>query len=411
MSTVTTGSKAVIGYWNGTGRSAVEVANVASGNGTLTLMKNGGVVVLGGGIIAPAADSTTALKLTKADGTTAVLTVDTTNSRVGIGTSSPQQSLDVGTGKITGGTSSASFRNTLDLSSAAFAAMDFTFAGGGIFRPASVAVAGVPKDLFFQLLPETSSGYGYIEAWAGAGLMLGTGNGTTPIVFRVNRVEVARITSTGALQVAPTDAATAAVTDVMILDHSTSGTPAAVYGTGLRFRGQSSTTASRDMGRVRTEWTTATDASRASKMVLSAYAIGVETDVLSLASDGGITLLNSGNSSIRGGGTIGYMKLRSTSTLGIQIVAENTGQVPLMVYGMTSHVTSIQQWLDNTTGSNVLTSIPAGGGVRVHSDPGSGAASTTTLTNATGTPVTPGTPAGYIKVYIGTVASYIPYYQ
>jgi len=38
-----------------------------------------------GPILAPSADSTTALKLTKADGTTAVLTVDTTNSRIGIG--------------------------------------------------------------------------------------------------------------------------------------------------------------------------------------------------------------------------------------------------------------------------------------------------------------------------------------
>jgi hypothetical protein len=36
-------------------------------------------------IIYPASDSTTALKLTKADGATAILTGDTTNSRIGIG--------------------------------------------------------------------------------------------------------------------------------------------------------------------------------------------------------------------------------------------------------------------------------------------------------------------------------------
>lgn len=36
-------------------------------------------------VVRPASDSTTALKVTKADGTTAVVTVDTTNSRVGIG--------------------------------------------------------------------------------------------------------------------------------------------------------------------------------------------------------------------------------------------------------------------------------------------------------------------------------------
>lgn len=45
--------------------------------------------------VAPAADSTAALQLRKADGTTAVVTVDTTNARVGIGTSAPEASLDV----------------------------------------------------------------------------------------------------------------------------------------------------------------------------------------------------------------------------------------------------------------------------------------------------------------------------
>lgn len=45
---VTTGVKMVFGYWNGGGRSAVEVANVASGDGTLLLMKSGGLVAVGG---------------------------------------------------------------------------------------------------------------------------------------------------------------------------------------------------------------------------------------------------------------------------------------------------------------------------------------------------------------------------
>jgi hypothetical protein len=45
-------------------------------------------------IIYPASDSTTALKLTKADGATAILTGDTTNSRIGIGVT-PSCTLDV----------------------------------------------------------------------------------------------------------------------------------------------------------------------------------------------------------------------------------------------------------------------------------------------------------------------------
>lgn len=43
----TIGRKIVLGYWNGAGRSAVEVANVASGDGTLLVMKSGGKVGIG----------------------------------------------------------------------------------------------------------------------------------------------------------------------------------------------------------------------------------------------------------------------------------------------------------------------------------------------------------------------------
>ena len=54
--------------------------------------------------LAPAADGTAALQLRKADGTTPVVTIDTTNSRVGIGTTSPTTALHVvGAATITGG--------------------------------------------------------------------------------------------------------------------------------------------------------------------------------------------------------------------------------------------------------------------------------------------------------------------
>lgn len=46
-STVTAGSKVSIGYWSGAARSALEIANVSSGNGVLYLMKTGGNVGIG----------------------------------------------------------------------------------------------------------------------------------------------------------------------------------------------------------------------------------------------------------------------------------------------------------------------------------------------------------------------------
>jgi hypothetical protein len=48
-------------------------------------------------IIKPAADSTTAVKVTKADGSTAAFTIDTTNGRIGAGSSAPAYTFDAGT--------------------------------------------------------------------------------------------------------------------------------------------------------------------------------------------------------------------------------------------------------------------------------------------------------------------------
>ena len=45
-------------------------------------------------LIKPVANSTTAIQITKADGTTPVLTTDTTNTRIGIG-KTPTEPLDV----------------------------------------------------------------------------------------------------------------------------------------------------------------------------------------------------------------------------------------------------------------------------------------------------------------------------
>ena len=64
-------------------------------------------------IIYPASDSTTAVQIRRADGTTNVLNVDTTNSRVGIGTTSPLSKLSINGGLHVGGDSDAGDNNLL----------------------------------------------------------------------------------------------------------------------------------------------------------------------------------------------------------------------------------------------------------------------------------------------------------
>ncbi|MFA4995380.1 MAG: hypothetical protein WC521_08790, partial [Bdellovibrionales bacterium] len=108
-----TSSTNVAGYFNATGATnnyGLIVPNGNVGIGTTSPTKTLDVVGTGKistslvvPIIYPAADGTSAIKFNKADGTTNVLDIDTTNSRVGIGSATPTTTLDVaGTIKATG---------------------------------------------------------------------------------------------------------------------------------------------------------------------------------------------------------------------------------------------------------------------------------------------------------------------
>jgi hypothetical protein len=65
---------------------------------------------------------------------------------------------------------------------------------------------------------------------------------------------------------AVSDAVTNAVSDALKLRHESSGTPAAGFGTGLLFQGESSTTPNSDMARMAASWTDATHATRTAKL-------------------------------------------------------------------------------------------------------------------------------------------------
>ena len=70
-------------------------SNLDLGSRTLTTTSTGTFGNIKTPIISPSTDSTSAFQINKADGTTNVLNVDTTNGRVGIGTGSPNAKLDV----------------------------------------------------------------------------------------------------------------------------------------------------------------------------------------------------------------------------------------------------------------------------------------------------------------------------
>ena len=68
-----------------------------------------------------------------------------------------------------------------------------------------------------------------------------------------------------------TDSGTSTTPSAGLFRHNSSATPAANFGVAASFQAESTTTDNRDQGRIRTMWIAATDASRAAKMVLTAY--------------------------------------------------------------------------------------------------------------------------------------------
>lgn len=97
----------------------------------------------------------------------------------------------------------------------------------------------------------------FVSIFAGGNVGIG-GNGSGVVTAPANR-----------LTVTTTDAGTNSTTDVLAIQHNSSGTAANSFGTGMVFRGESSTTNNRDMAAIRSLWTNATDASRTSALTFS----------------------------------------------------------------------------------------------------------------------------------------------
>ena len=98
------------------------------------------------------------------------------------------------------------------------------------------------------------------------------------------------LTGTTSVAAALSDAGTTNVTNIGLFTHNSSGAVAAGLGAGVLLAAQSSTTAGRAQGRMRTQWVTATDASRTAKLVLSAYDTA-ERDGLTIQASGSASMI------------------------------------------------------------------------------------------------------------------------
>ena len=111
-----------------------------------------------------------------------------------------------------------------------------------------------------------------------------------------DRIGIGIATPNAKLNVYLSSAATNTVGTALALDHDSTGTPAAGFGTGLKFAIMSDTTNGRDAATINAIWTTATDASRTSALLFSTVNnAGALTEQMRIAGDGPVTVGASGS--------------------------------------------------------------------------------------------------------------------
>lgn len=128
-----------------------------------------------------------------------------------------------------------------------------------------------------------------------------TGSGTTAITTTVANVPDSALSANVPLldgantfaagqTISQDDAVTNTFSTLLDLRHSSTSTPTTSFGASIRFGLETTTTANRDAGRINTQWTTATDASRTSSMTWQLVNSGTLATKATLAGNGDFTI-------------------------------------------------------------------------------------------------------------------------
>jgi hypothetical protein len=242
------------------------------GDADFTYNKTTNFVTVAGGVIAPiikpASDSTTAIQLQDSGGTS-VLNVDTTNARLGIGTTSPSKSLHARLDQA-GQTDILVENQSVSTNASSRVTMQSGSSGGtfGAFSSGYTAISELADKVayhsFTGALQPTAiafmarGGSEDIEFYTGGE----SASNKRMVIKNSGNIGIATDSPSERLHVIDEDAATNAVTNITALGHNSTGTPAAGFGGGLLYQLESSTTADQDAGRLTYEWATATHATR-----------------------------------------------------------------------------------------------------------------------------------------------------
>lgn len=213
------------------------------------------------------ADSANAGGFYKADGTTQVLGVDSSGRRLLMnGASTSTDALVI---KPNGSDNFLSFLKP-----------DGTLVGtvtyGGLIFLASGA-----NDLEFR--SSTTAGRGIVKRL--------TNSTSFYRVINVDGYALLNVSAGGITTFVVPLTATNTITNILVLAPTSTGTPAAGFGSAISVKLRSSTTDDQDAGRLSWEWSTATHASRASKGKLSAYYTSSERECIAWEANSTVPLV------------------------------------------------------------------------------------------------------------------------
>lgn len=132
------------------------------------------------------------------------------------------------------------------------------------------------------------------------------------------------------------DAVTNVVTDIVTMNHASTGVVANGFATGLRFTGESSTTDLRQMARIQSRWTDVTDATRTSALDFQTVnSAGALTTQMTISGPGVLTVNGFGTHDFPGAGT-------GTNVLRLQNTTAGTGNAVDLRFGNDNNTTLLQ---------------------------------------------------------------------
>jgi len=250
----------------------------------------------------PASDSTTALQVQDAAGTSDIVTVDTTSRRLNINAAASNAALSIqpysaddsnvylrnssGTlvGAITTGASSVSFfgHGSADFQfvTASSKALIFKQIAGSIaFRDYQDYEAARITDAEWVFNNNANPSFDVrIRGSALSHLFFADGS--------ANKIGIGASSPDTILHVQLDDTATNAASQLLTLSHNTSGTVANGFGSRMLWELESSTTADQSAAALNVTWYDATHATRKADLVLTAYDSGGEREGLRIRGDG-----------------------------------------------------------------------------------------------------------------------------